>query len=94
MKQYTDEERKEALEDLCLKTKTMMQRCVDDIENCIRKLDESGCGIIEDHLQNQQNYKTPKDLILAITKQLEYDYRLVKHTRADKRRIENYFNLM
>lgn len=57
-------------------------------------LETKGSGIVDDHLANGCDFTTPREFILALAEEIEWQYELPGMGRADRRRIKNYHLMM
>lgn len=57
-------------------------------------LDRSGAGIVQDHLANQGNYKTPMNFMAALGAEIRGNFQPLHPTKDDRETINNYHLMM
>lgn len=55
------------------------------------KLEQSGAGIVQDHISNSLTYATPKDFIVALADEIKHQYTRPHASNRDRRRIKKYY---
>lgn len=91
MKDMTKKERRAAKADLRKKVRALMKDAYEMAMARIDKLDNSGCGLVQDHNENERNWRTPKAFVCALAREMEHQYGPQKDDRRSRRIISNYF---
>jgi hypothetical protein len=87
-------EQRAALNDLKKKVRGMLRDFSRDAIAKIEKIENSGAAIVADHIENGENYATPKDLMCALAKDMAWQYRRLEKTRKNTATVENYYRNM
>lgn len=91
MKDMTKKERRAAKADLRKKVRALMKDACKMAMERIDKLDNSGCGLVQDHNDNEQNWITPKSFVCALGREMEVQYGPFKDDRRNRAKIKTYF---
>ena len=90
--EYTKEEHAAAEADLIERVSGIMADMTRMALERVEKLvDSTGVDIIRDHLDNDCNFATPKDFMVALCKEGMHQYRRPYPNRRTNRIIENYY---
>jgi len=86
---------KQAKRDLKAKVRHFMK---DATKMAMDSIDKIECtGIVDDHIRNEGNFRTPRDFLVAFTEEMKGQYGMLRKgqsTREDLRRIKNYYTFM
>jgi hypothetical protein len=87
-------EQRAALNDLKRKVRAMLRDFSREAIAKIDKIEKSGSAIVADHIENGENYATPKDVMCALAKDMAWQYRRLEKTRKNTATIDGYYRNM
>jgi hypothetical protein len=87
-------EQRAALNDLKKKVRGMLREFSRDAIAKIDKAEQEGARIVADHIENGMSYATPKDVMVALARDMAWEYRRLEKSRKNTATLDRYTRQM
>lgn len=87
-------EQRAAFNDLKKKVRGMLRDFSRDAIAKIEKAEKDGARMVADHMDNGENFATPKDVMCALAKDMAWQYRRLEKSRKNTATLDRYYRHM